>query len=111
MSEKVSDSTLTFLEKKELNAEDLHNAIQHVASTKEGELLIDYLCFIAGVTVFKAVRSDDDRLRQEGQRQLVWGLLEYIALDESKMKSMITERIRLREQGRKESRNQRSTNE
>jgi len=98
MTQKASDSTLTFLDKKHIQLEDLQNAYQHIAATKDGELVFAHLYFISGITHFKNVSTNEDRLRQEGQRQLCFGIMDQIALDETALQRIIIDRIRAKKE-------------
>ena len=94
--EPSDDADLLFLEKKAIKGEELTEAYQRVAASKEGQMMIEHLLFIAGVTRLRTVRDSDDRIHQEGQRQLCFGIMEKIALDHVAHQQMIMERIRAR---------------
>lgn len=97
MSTPLNDQHTDFLAKRQIESKDLQDAWQHIAKTKEGQLIIDHMLFVCGVTVFQPIRDDNDRLRKEGRRQYGFGVAELLALDATHLQQRIMERLRDKE--------------
>jgi hypothetical protein len=73
-----------------------------MADNEHGKIFLDWFFHMTGVTSLRPVRDQDDRLRNEGKRQIGFAVVEYLALDELQIREKIIQRLQDAQRRRQE---------